>query len=843
MIQVRTTAILVPLAFVLIVRAAAAEPPGTDKPANSEAITIRTGLAINLVGKSGRSLVHTDAIEAQLVNGTFAPPKGNDTLTLPDGSTRKWEAITADQSGVFKHKLLIRGYLHTTVDVPQDKVMLLKAKGHSIVYINGNPRPGDFYGTGWMNLPIPLKQGTNHLLFRCPRGQLQAALTPIVAPAFIDASDTTLPDLIHGESEPQWASVVVINASTNHLTDAMLSASLGEKRSIDSSLPPIPRLSTRKVGFRIPPAIKKDAGKLTLHLTLSTSQRAIASPDPITLTVHAYDRNKPHRRTFISDIDGSVQYYAVNPADSPTAAHGDRVLFLSLHGANVEAIGQAKAYSAKSWGNIICPTNRRPFGFDWEDWGRLDALEVLQLAIDDFQPDPSRIYLTGHSMGGHGAWQIGVHYPDRFAAIGPSAGWASFWSYANKQKPETLNGIAGILHRASSASDTMALSSNYKNLGVYILHGADDDNVPASEARNMLDSLSEFHHDLVYHEQPAAGHWWDDSDEPGAACVDWPPMFDFFARHARPLTNAVRRIEFTTASPGVSPSCHWATIEMQTKQFMPSSVDLRIDPHKRRFVGKTNNIRRLSLDLAGLSPDATLTALLDRQELKDLAFPAGSSPHLWLSQEEGKWKVIPKPTPQLKGPHRYGQFKDAFRNRVCFVYATGGTKAENDWALAKAVFDAESFRYRGNGSIDVISDQSFLDHPDTTRNVILYGHSQCNLAWHKLLPDCPVLIKRNAAIIGKRTFEGGNLASAFIYPMPGAPKASVGVIGGTGLAGMRLTNSLPVFVSGVGFPDLLLVGTDMLEKGISGIKAAGFFGEDWSLRKGEFAFHPEDRQE
>jgi len=32
-------------------------------------------------------------------------------------------------------------------------------------------------------------------------------------------------------------------------------------------------------------------------------------------------------------------------------------------------------------------------------------------------------------MGGHGAWQIGSLYPDRFAAIGPSAGWLSFDSY------------------------------------------------------------------------------------------------------------------------------------------------------------------------------------------------------------------------------------------------------------------------------------------------------------------------------------------------------------------------------------------------------------------------------
>src|SRR5205823_5794816 len=83
-----------------------------------------------------------------------------------------------------------------------------------------------------------------------------------------------------------------------------------------------------------------------------------------------------YKRAFISGIDGSVQYYAVNPAvvsQQPAAGpskNPSSALFLTLHGAGVEAIGQADAYSPKSWGNIVAATNRRPYGFDWEDWGR-----------------------------------------------------------------------------------------------------------------------------------------------------------------------------------------------------------------------------------------------------------------------------------------------------------------------------------------------------------------------------------------------------------------------------------------------------------------------------------------
>ena len=36
--------------------------------------------------------------------------------------------------------------------------------------------------------------------------------------------------------------------------------------------------------------------------------------------------------------------------------------------------------------------------------------------------DTNRIYLTGLSMGGYGTWDLGLAYPERFAAIVPICG-------------------------------------------------------------------------------------------------------------------------------------------------------------------------------------------------------------------------------------------------------------------------------------------------------------------------------------------------------------------------------------------------------------------------------------
>ena len=94
----------------------------------------------------------------------------------------------------------------------------------------------------------------------------------------------------------------------------------------------------------------------------------------------------------------------------------------------------------------------------------------------------------------------------------------------------------------------------------------------ANESHSRTDIHAEgfgFHHDFVFFEQPGAGHWWDVSPEPGADCVDWAPMFDFFARHRLPADGEVREVDFSTANPGVSARCHWAEIGAQVGLLPP----------------------------------------------------------------------------------------------------------------------------------------------------------------------------------------------------------------------------------------------------------------------------------
>jgi predicted peptidase len=51
-----------------------------------------------------------------------------------------------------------------------------------------------------------------------------------------------------------------------------------------------------------------------------------------------------------------------------------------------------------------------------------DVLNVLDLVRAEYNVDPDRVYLLGHSMGGFGTWWLGQKHADRWAAIAAMSG-------------------------------------------------------------------------------------------------------------------------------------------------------------------------------------------------------------------------------------------------------------------------------------------------------------------------------------------------------------------------------------------------------------------------------------
>ncbi|MBN2356180.1 hypothetical protein JXO59_08705 [candidate division KSB1 bacterium] len=161
-------------------------------------------------------------------------------------------------------------------------------------------------------------------------------------------------------------------------------------------------------------------------------------------------------------------------------------------------------------------------------------------------------------------------------------------------------------------------------------------------------------------------------------------------------------------------------------------------------------------------------------------------------------------------------------------------------AFNKARFDAETFWYQGNGSVDIIADHQFNALEEKDRNVILYGNADGNSAWRILLKDSPVQVNNGRVTFGKRRLIGDGYACLFIRPRLGSDNASVGAVAGSGLAGMRLTDNRPYLYPGYAYPDVTIFDKTVISKGTDGITVAGYFGIDWTIESGEFVCNWED---
>jgi len=794
----------------------------------AEPIVVRDGLVLPGARRGRREAVPADPVVGRIVAGAWTMPKPGEPADLGDGRAREWAPIRAEDDGFHAPP---GAYLAIDAASDEDRVAILEAVGHGAAYVGDEPRVGDVYGNGTVRLPVRLRKGSNPILFLGGRGRpIPVSLAEPRAVAELNVGDATAPDLVQGEALEADAAVVVLNAADADRPGLAIVARVDDGPEARTPVPTLPPLATRKARFAIRAAAK--AGEADRPLTIRLVDEAGATLDEATIPLRNRPPGRERKVTFVSEIDGSVQYYGLVPAEAdPSGARPG--LILSLHGASVEAIGQAAAYRPKPGLHLVAPTNRRPYGFDWEDWGRRDAIEVLDRASAALGADPSRVYLTGHSMGGHGTWHLGVTFPGRFAAIAPSAGWVSMFSYAGARRPEAPAPVDELIARATNPSDTLALVRNLAGLGVYVLHGDADDNVPVSQARTMREQLAAFHPDFAYYERPGAGHWWGDE------CVDWPPLVAFLREHELKPDAEARRVEFATMNPGVSARRAWATIEAQARPLLPSRVRLEADPEKRRVRGTTENVARLAIDVPGA--DGPIDLVLDGSTIEGVTpEPVDGVRRVRLAKAEpGGWSVLAgPPDPSRKGPHRAGPFKEAFGRRFVLAYGTIGTPEENAWALARARFDAESFWYRGNGAVDVVPDVALLDPARAEafrdRSVILYGHAEGHAAWGALVGDAPVRVGRGSARVGGREIRGDDLACLFVRPRPGSDVASVGVVSGTGPKGLRLTATLPYFTSGTGFPDLLAVragSDDAPPKAV----AAGYFGDDWGVDSGEFA--------
>jgi predicted peptidase len=123
----------------------------------------------------------------------------------------------------------------------------------------------------------------------------------------------------------------------------------------------------------------------------------------------------------------------------PTNYNGiDRLpLIIWLHGSHEKGSDgrmQLKVGLAQAIYRTLAIPEARPFSFlaffpqsqsgGWDAKSRDGEILMAELADveERFRVDANRLYLTGHSSGGSGTWELAAAYPDRWAAIVPVCG-------------------------------------------------------------------------------------------------------------------------------------------------------------------------------------------------------------------------------------------------------------------------------------------------------------------------------------------------------------------------------------------------------------------------------------
>ena len=205
---------------------------------------------------------------------------------------------------------------------------------------------------------------------------------------------------------------------------------------------------------------------LALAALTGLSATSLMSQSPV-----AAQQSKSFTKTINRPV--SADYLLFLPKGYGEDAAKQWPLMLFLHGAGergdnlalVAVHGPPKLVANQPDFPFILVSPQCPEGQTWDN----DVLlALLDEVMADYRVDPTRVYLTGLSMGGYGTWSLGLSHPERFAAIAPICGGG-----------DTIKVLLADPAKAPAL----------RSLPVWAFHGAKDPVVNPDESQRMVNTL------------------------------------------------------------------------------------------------------------------------------------------------------------------------------------------------------------------------------------------------------------------------------------------------------------------------------------------------------------------
>jgi pimeloyl-ACP methyl ester carboxylesterase len=452
-------------------------------------------------------------------------------------------------------------------------------------------------------------------------------------------------------------------------------------------------------------------------------------------------------RAYVSNIDGSVQPYGLIIPDSYAGQpirldiwmHGtnrnlNEVAFIQQHETNAPVPPEQSYIQLDVYG-------RSNVAYRWA--GETDVFEALRSVKAQYNIDPKRIALRGFSMGGAGAWHLGLHHPDEWAVIEAGAGFTETKVYANKSELPPYQDAA--LHYY----DAVDYALNGANVPFVGYGGEIDRQLQASvnikqqllkEGVNLADLRALF---LV---GPQTAHKW----HPETHRISEHFIEEALAKGLQAPSH-IRFVTYTTRFN----RCFWITAEELDKHYQRADVDAVRDSDRTTVT--TKNVARIRIDGGG-------PLSLDSQEFASAGV---------FAKVNGTWTKA-GPAGGLRKRHTLqGPVDDAFVESFLCVRPTGsGTKAAEYGRETLALLQKDFSKWlRGEPRVKDDREVSASDIADN--NLILFGDPWTNSVMAKIVRKLPIEWTKEKITLAGRTVDASTHVPVLIYPNPLNPNRYV----------------------------------------------------------------------
>jgi len=413
-------------------------------------------------------------------------------------------------------------------------------------------------------------------------------------------------------------------------------------------------------------------------------------------------------RGYRSKVDGSVQPYGLIIPESYDGSKPVR-LDLVLHG-RAEQMTEVSFIAAHESDKPVAQDyitlevyGRGNNAYRWA--GETDVFEALASVKARYNIDPTKIVLRGFSMGGAGAWHIGLHFPDQWAAVEAGAGFTETKRYAK------LGPLVGYQEAMLSIYDAVDYAANAEMVPIVGYGGELDPQRQASV--NIRDRLAADHIEppqILFLVGPATEHKW----EPGAL-AESNKFIDAILAKPRKEPDHIHFVTYTTAYH----KCDWISIESLEKQYQRAEVDAdRWGDEMRVF---TRNVSRIAIE-------GGKHVVIDGQSVELANFGI-------LTKTADGWRRTGK-SGRFKKPGLQGPIDDAFKDAFLIVRPTGkpDNKASAEYINdTMAQFVKEWAKYM-RGEPRIKDDRAVTDDDADKYHLILFGDESSNKLTKRLAP-------------------------------------------------------------------------------------------------------------